>query len=103
PLGIGGNLPLRKCYSFDPYDQLNENEKAHIKGIQANMWTEYVTTFDHVQHMVLPRMAALAEIAWNPEGRTEYDDFVDRIVNGLLPIYTSRGYNYAPYAFKDIE
>ena len=103
PLGIGGNLPLRKCYTFDPYDQLNENEKAHIKGIQANMWTEYVATFDHVQHMVLPRMAARAEIAWTPDGRTEYDDFVDRIVNGLLPIYTSRGYNYAPYAFKDIE
>ncbi len=103
PLGIGGNLPLRKCYSFDPYDQLDESEKAHIKGIQANMWTEYVPTFDHVQHMVLPRLAALAEVAWSPDKRTEYDDFVDRIVRALLPIYDARGYAYAPYAFKDIE
>ena len=67
------------------------------------MWTEYVPTFDHVQHMVLPRLAALAEVAWSPDKRTEYDDFVDRIVRALLPIYDARGYAYAPYAFKDIE
>ena len=103
PLGIGGNLPLRKCYAFDPFDQLDESEKTHIKGIQANMWTEYVATFDHVQHMVLPRLAALAEVAWNPAGRTDYDDFVDRIVRSLLPLYEASGYAYAPYAFKDIE
>ena len=53
--------------------------------------------------MVLPRLAALAEIAWSPDKRTEYDDFVDRIVRALLPIYDARGYAYAPYAFKDIE
>ena len=103
PLAIGGYLPLRKCYEFDPYDQLNDEEKAHIKGIQANLWTEYVATFDHVQHMVLPRMAALAEVAWNPEGRTDYDAFVGRIEKGLLPIYGERGYRYADYAFKGIE
>ena len=103
PLAIGGYLPLRKCYEFDPYDQLNDEEKAHIKGIQANLWTEYIATFDHVQHMVLPRMAALAEVAWNPEGRTGYNAFVGRIEKALLPIYCERGYHYADYAFKGIE
>lgn len=103
PHGIGGNLPLRKCYAFDPYDQLDENEKVHIKGIQANIWTEYVATFDHVQHMALPRLAALAEVAWSNDRRTDYDDFVDRIVRALLPIYDANAYKYAPYAFKNIE
>ena len=103
PLAIGGYLPLEKCYSFDPYDQLNDEEKAHIKGVQANMWTEYVATYDHVQHMELPRMAALAEVAWSLDNRTEYADFLSRIEKGLLPIYQERGYNYADYAFKGIE
>jgi hexosaminidase len=103
PMGIGGNLPLSKCYAFDPYDQLNEDEKAHIRGIQANMWTEYVATFDHVQHMVLPRMAALSEVAWSCENRTSYDDFLTRLTDGLKPIYDKRGYRYADYAFKGIE
>ena len=103
PLAIGGNLPLSKCYSFDPYDQLNDDEKAYIKGIQANLWTEYIATFDHVQLMVLPRLAALAEVAWCPENRTEYPVFVKRIETGLLPIYKERGYNYADFAFRGIE
>lgn len=103
PLAIGGNLPLSKCYDFDPYDQLNDEEKAHIKGIQANLWTEYIKTFDHVQHMELPRLAALAEVAWSNENRTEYDDFVRRIWKALLPVYDERGYKYADYAFIECE
>ncbi|MBR5055988.1 MAG: family 20 glycosylhydrolase, partial [Bacteroidales bacterium] len=90
-------------YSFDPYDQLDENEKAHIKGIQANLWAEYIATFDHIQHMLLPRLAALAEVAWSNENRTDYEDFVKRIETALLPIYESRGYNYSTYAFEGIE
>ena len=103
PLAIGGYLPLSKCYAFDPYDQLNDDEKAHIKGIQANMWTEYVATFDHVQHMELPRMAALAEVAWSLDNRTEYDNFLHSVETGLRPIYDRNGYKYADYAFKGIE
>ena len=103
PMAIGGCVPLRKCYSFDPYDQLTEAEKSHIKGIQGNMWTEYVATFDHIQHMVLPRMAALAEVAWSNANRTDYDAFVERLSTALRPLYDARGYHYADYAFRGIE
>ncbi len=102
PLGIGGHLNLEKCYSFDPFDQLDENTKNHIWGIQANTWTEYITTFDHVMWMDLPRMAALAEVAWSAE-RTSYQNFVDRVQTALLPLYEERGYNYAPFAFEGID
>ncbi len=103
PLAIGGYLPLAKCYAFDPYDQLNEEEKAHIKGVQGNVWTEYIASFDHVEHMLLPRLAALSEVAWGPDNRTDYDAFVGRVEKALLPIYQDRGYNYAAYAFNGIE
>ena len=101
PLGIGGHLNLRKCYSFDPYEELNDDEKAHIKGIQANMWTEYVATFEHMQHMILPRLAALSEVSWSNGNKTEYEQFVERMRASLLPIYEADGYNYANYAFRD--
>ena len=84
-------------------DQLDEEERAHIKGIQANMWTEYVASFDHIQHMELPRLAALSEVAWSLDNRSEYDVFVSRLERSLLPIYRERGYNFADYAFKGIE
>jgi len=93
-------LPLRKVYSFQPFEGLNETEAAHIKGIQANTWTEYIETFSHVEHMVLPRLAALAEVAWSNANRTSYDEFVKRCRAALLPVYEKAGYNYAEYAFK---
>lgn len=102
PLGIGGHLPLRTCYSFDPYDQLDENTKKHIVGIQANTWTEYIGTFDHIQHMDLPRFTALSEVAWS-ENKTSYDDFLARVSASMVPVYEYFGYVYAPYAFEGIE
>ena len=102
PLAIGGHLPLSKCYSFEPYDKLNESEKACIKGIQANTWCEYIAGMDHVQHMDLPRFAALCEVAWS-ETRDSYDNFVRRVGEALVPVYEYRGYVYSDYAFKGIE
>lgn len=99
PLGIGGHLPLRKCYSFDPFDQLDEEQRKHIIGVQANTWCEYIATMDHVMHMDLPRMAALCDINWSNSRRTSYEEFVERVRAALLPIYKTRGYNYADYAF----
>lgn len=97
-------LPLRTCYAFDPYDQLDENAKAHIKGIQANTWCEYIRTFDHVMHMDLPRLAALSEVAWSEkENKTDYDAFVARVAACLVPAYQYHGYVYAHFAFDGIE
>lgn len=98
PLCIGHNVPLDSTYKFDPYMSLTVEEQQHIKGIQANLWTEYVTDWDRVQEQVLPRMAALAELAWNPAGRTEFDAFTQRIRASLVPLYEQSGWRYAPYS-----
>ena len=39
-------------------------KNKYIKGVQANLWTEYILTFSQVEYMELPRMAALAEVQW---------------------------------------
>ncbi len=105
PICGGGNgkypITLRKAYSFDPYDQLNEQERKGVIGVQGNMWTEYVKTFDHVQHMILPRMAAIAEVGWSYENKN-YDDFARRM-HLLRKLYDKCGYKYAPYFFNGIE
>ena len=99
PLAIGGRVTLEQCYSFNPYDRLTENQKQYIIGIQANMWTEYVAEYSHLQHMVLPRYAALAEDGWG--GKKEaYADFLSRVKESLVPEYEFFGYNYAPYEFE---
>ena len=105
PISGGSNgkrpLTLRKAYSFDPYDQLNEHERKFIKGVQGNLWTEFVPNFDHAQRMVLPRIAAIAEVGWT-YGEKNYDDFARRM-HLLRKLYDKCGYNYAPYFFNGIE
>ena len=100
-LSIGGHLNLRQVYRFDPYEDLDDSVKAHIRGIQANMWTEYVPTFDGVEFRELPRMAALCEVAWNASGRTSYEDFAGRVAAALVPVYEAEGWNYADFAFRN--
>ncbi len=48
-------------------------------GAQGNVWTEYITTPEQVEYMVLPRMAALAEVDWTPKANRDYNDFVRRL------------------------
>ena len=60
PFGIGGYLPMERVYSYEPMPaSLTPEEQKYIKGVQANLWTEYIATFPHAQYMVLPRWAAL--------------------------------------------
>lgn len=100
PMGIGGKVPLEKCWSFDPYDQLDENAKKYIIGIQANTWTEYIETFNRVQFMDLPRFCALSGIAWHKAG-LEYGEFLSKVKDSMLKVYQYYGLIYAPYAFEE--
>lgn len=73
---IGGYLPLEKVYSFVPGEGLSREAKAHILGVQGNLWTEYVPTTSHAEYMLYPRALALAEIGWRGGG-IEGKDFKD--------------------------
>ena len=102
PLAIGGYVPVEKVYSFEPVNEsLTAEEQKHIIGVQANLWTEYVPTFSHVEYMELPRMAALCEVQWcNPQNK-DFADFKTRLFP-LLNIYDKKEYNYAKHIL-DIE
>ncbi|GAB3928896.1 beta-N-acetylhexosaminidase [Larkinella terrae] len=80
PLSIGGLLPLEKTYSYDPApDSLTAEQQKHIIGVQANLWTEYVKTPEHVEYMLYPRALAMAETGWSPKDRKNIDDFKQRL------------------------
>lgn len=67
PLAICCLSTLRQVWDYDPVpDSLSAAEARHILGAQANLWTEYMKTPDHVEYMALPRMAALSEVVWGP-------------------------------------
>ncbi|MDD4157787.1 MAG: family 20 glycosylhydrolase [Proteiniphilum sp.] len=102
PLAIGGYLPLEQVYSFEPApDQLTTEQKNHILGAQANLWTEYVSEKEHVEYMTLPRLAAMCEVQWMEPAKKDYAAFLSRLPR-LLALYDKLGYHYATHVF-DVE
>lgn len=101
PLGIGGYVPVEMVYNYEPFDaDLTEDQKKHIIGVQANLWTEYIKTPEHVEYMVLPRMDALSEVQWTPLGSKDYEGFLGRL-GKMRSIYDKAGYNYAKHVFAE--
>lgn len=99
PLAIGGYVPVEKVYSFNPLpDELTAEQKQRIIGVQANVWTEYIASFNHVMYMALPRAAALAEVQWCSPGQRNYEAFLNRM-NNLVRLYDLYRYNYAHHIF----
>lgn len=99
PEAIGGYLPMQKVYSYEPMPKaLTPEEQKYIIGVQANLWTEYIPTFQQVQYMVLPRMAALCEAQWCAPDKKNYEAFLLRTAR-LVDIYKVYGWNYAKHIF----
>jgi len=100
PFGIGGYLPVEKCYSYEPYpEDMTDEQKKHIIGVQANMWTEYIAEVDHLYYMLLPRMAALSEVQWCAADRKDWDRFYNA-AEKFCSIYEIMGYNYATHILQ---
>ena len=84
PKAIGGYLPLSRVYAFEPIPpKLPAEFHDQILGGQANLWTEYVPSFSHVQYMVFPRICALSEALWSPKAARNWDDFQQRLPREL--------------------
>ena len=100
PMCIGGYLPVERVYEFKPLpEELTPEQQKHIIGVQANIWTEYIASFRHVQYMALPRMEALTEIQWNNPQERDFEPFVERCKK-MKQFYDLYHYNYADHIFN---
>ncbi len=98
PQAIGGYLPLEKVYSMVSIpDDISPENRSHILGVQANLWTEYIPTPIQAEYMLLPRLAAIAEEGWcNKKGT--YDEFLPRITR-MTDLYDLYNMTYAKHKF----
>lgn len=97
PLAIGGNLPVEKVYSYEPFEGLNASQQKHILGVQANLWTEYIATNEYLEYMLLPRMCALSEIQWCASKDKNFDRFSASMRAESFKIFDTLGYNYRKF------
>lgn len=99
PEAIGGYLPLKKVYGYEPVpDSLSADEAKLMYGVQANLWTEYIPTEEHAEYMLYPRAIALAEVAWSKPENKSWEDFHRRALK-IVDELKAKGYH--PFDLKN--
>jgi hexosaminidase len=98
PLAIGGCTTLEKVYRYEPIPAaLTDLEVRHVLGSQSQLWTEYVPTPEHAEHMLFPRLCALSEVVWTPQDQKSYAGFLERLRLHVQRL-NALGVNYAPWS-----
>lgn len=94
----GNFVPIKSVYEF-PDKEILEHPKSQelVRGIQANIWTESVSTEQHLDYMLFPRITALAESAWTNPVKKNYPDFELRLKRHLRLFAESGLYYFDPF------
>lgn len=101
PSRCGGCIPIEKVYALDPApDSISATARQHILGVQANLWTEYMTNEAMVEYQALPRMSALAEVQWSMPARKDYKAFSERLTR-LTSLFDLYHYTYAKHLWPE--
>jgi hexosaminidase len=99
PLAIGGFNTVKKVYEYEPIPkELSAAQHKYVLGAQGNVWTEYISTAEHLEYMVLPRMLALAETVWSPAATKNWNDFSKRL-QFHFKAFDAKGLHYSPGNF----
>jgi hexosaminidase len=99
PHAIGGFNPIENVYAYEPIPAaLPDSLHRYILGAQANVWTEYILSPDHVEYMVMPRMPALAEVLWSNPQQKDFTDFKRRLTEHRK---NWNNINYCPTVFGE--
>lgn len=77
---VYGVTPLKKTYGYKPlYDNLTDEGRKNVIGVEAPIWTEYVEDFDRMCYMCFPRLLACGESGWTQEENKDYQSFRERL------------------------
>jgi hexosaminidase len=79
---VHSTILLKTTYETEPLPE--GVDPKFVKGVQANLWTEQVYTYRHLQYMIWPRAFAIAELAWTPANRKNWPEFISRIENHFV-------------------
>jgi hexosaminidase len=77
-----GILPLDKVYALDPADLncFTSAQASLIQGVQGAIWSELLNEPDRfLEYQSYPRVCALAEAGWTPQGDRNWNDFYARL------------------------
>ncbi|PRY02912.1 hexosaminidase [Pontibacter ummariensis] len=86
---------LERVYKYNPHSEaLTVDERRHVLGAQANIWTEFISSVEHLEYMLLPRLPAIAEALWTPLEKKNFNSFVNRLNGWHFPNWETKGIRF---------
>jgi len=86
-------IEVRDAYDWDPATYMKGVGESNIIGVEAPIWSETVRNITAVQYLAMPRLPALAEVAWTPQSTRSWESFRTRIATHA-PRWNILGVNY---------
>ncbi|HJQ20155.1 MAG TPA: family 20 glycosylhydrolase, partial [Gemmatimonadaceae bacterium] len=82
-------------YDWDPATLSPGITESDILGIEAPLWSETIRNITAAMYLAVPRLPAMAEVAWTPQAERSWSDFRQRIA-AHAPRWRLLGINYFP-------
>ena len=99
--GHGGDN-LQAVYNHLPIpNDVPAELHPYYHGIQGTFWTEHVGDNMLLEYLALPRLIAIAESAWSPQAKKNFDDFCRRVAADTVLLNYNK-YTYARYYIEDV-
>lgn len=74
-----GHVELRDSYEWEPSTLIAGIPADAVVGVEAAVFSETLTNLTELTSMLLPRLAAVAEVAWTSPEQRDWDDFAARV------------------------
>ena len=88
-----GYVDERKTFALQPKDY-----KGDIIGVQAQLWSSQLRSFDDVTYQMLPKGLGVAERGWNVEANepfeTAFGRFYSIVVAREMPVWEQKGFTF---------
>ena len=84
---------MRDAYDWDPATYMAGVNDSNIVGVEAALWSETVRNITAAEYLVMPRLPAVAEVAWTPQRARDWENFRVRL-STHAPRWNYLGINY---------
>ena len=78
-LSWAGLVEVNDAYDWDPAMSSPGVTEKDIEGVEAPMWSETLRNITAVEYLAMPRLAAIAEVAWTPQQTRDWSSFRVRV------------------------
>ncbi|WP_432095471.1 beta-N-acetylhexosaminidase [Streptomyces sp. bgisy100] len=95
PLGLSwaGYVEVRQSWDWDPGRYLQGVPESAVFGVEAPLWSETLTTSDHIEFMAFPRLPGIAELGWSPAATHDWEAYRKRLA-AQAPRWAELGIDY---------